>query len=91
MIQEKIIVWDVMNSIQPADALYGIRILVVDDRLEARRFLAEWLTEIGSWVRSAASVCEALEEIRKSKPDIIISDIGVPEHYCLIRSSGSRP
>lgn len=68
--------------------LSGIRILVVDDERDTRELLQRVLLERGANVVSAGSMREALVEFRRFKPQILVSDIGMPEHdgYELIRS-----
>jgi len=58
-----------------------IRVLVVDDESLARRNLTVLLRgdpDIGS-VAECASGLEAVEEIRKSKPDLVFLDVQMPE------------
>jgi len=59
-------------------ALTGVRILVVDDELEARRLVATILNLHGAQTRLAASVAEAWEQLEEWKPDVLVSDIGMP-------------
>ncbi|MGL5077915.1 MAG: response regulator, partial [Waterburya sp.] len=59
--------------------LNGIRILVVDDEPDSRDFIALVLELSGASVISIASGIEALTVIKQSIPDLIISDIGMPE------------
>ena len=66
----------IMNS---ARSLGGIHIALVDDdpdNLELLRFL---LSEEGAKVRAFNSPEKALESIAKSPPDLLVSDIGMPE------------
>ncbi|GAC1449201.1 MAG: hypothetical protein NVSMB70_18460 [Chamaesiphon sp.] len=50
------------------------------------------LQECGATVRAAASAQEALETIEQWKPDVLVSDIGMPEEdgYALIRQVRKR-
>ncbi|MEA5571767.1 ATP-binding protein [Calothrix sp. UHCC 0171] len=59
--------------------LQGINILVVDDDNDSRHFLAFVLVEEGANVIQAKSALEALEILVNFVPDILISDIGMPE------------
>jgi PAS domain S-box-containing protein len=68
-------------------ALEGLRILVVDDEHDARTLVMGILEAHGAEVVTASSVAEALREVSESAPDVIVSDIGMPEEdgYSLIR------
>jgi CheY-like chemotaxis protein len=60
--------------------LFGIRILVIDDQ-DDFRFLVVCLLEMnGAIVRWCESADQALETFVKWKPDVIVSDIMMPEH-----------
>ncbi|HAX80177.1 MAG TPA: hypothetical protein DCY88_31155 [Cyanobacteria bacterium UBA11372] len=68
-------------------SLTGVRILVVDDETDIRDFLEFALNESGAIVETAASAREALAMFNQFKPDILISDIGMPgeDGYSLIQ------
>jgi len=59
--------------------LEGIRVLVVDDDSDAREMLNTVLTQCEAEVTTAASTREALEEIARQRPDVLVSDIGMPD------------
>ncbi|HET9024517.1 MAG TPA: ATP-binding protein, partial [Burkholderiaceae bacterium] len=59
-------------------ALSEARILVVDDEADARELLARILRERQATVLLAASADEALAVVRDERPDLIVSDIGMP-------------
>jgi signal transduction histidine kinase/DNA-binding response OmpR family regulator len=67
--------------------LDGLKIMVVDDEEDARSLLVEVLSERGARVTSAESVAHALAQFALFAPDILVSDIGMPEAdgYSLIR------
>jgi PAS domain S-box-containing protein len=67
--------------------LVGRRILVVDDEADARDLLAEILGQAGADVMVVGSADEALETLRRWRPDVLVSDIGMPgdDGYMLIR------
>lgn len=67
--------------------LAGLRVLVVDDETDTRNFLSFMFEEYGAIATAVASVDEALKILEKSKPDVLISDIGMSEQdgYTLIR------
>jgi CheY-like chemotaxis protein len=59
--------------------LSGVRVLVVDDQPDARELLKRVLSECDAQVLTAGSAGEALEVITKEKPDVLVTDIGMPE------------
>ena len=59
--------------------LAGLRILVVDDEPDSLEFVAFVLEEAGAEVISVSSAAEALLSIAQSVPDLLVSDIGMPE------------
>ena len=66
--------------------LHGLRIIVVDDELDARELLRSLLTTYGAEVIICSSAGEAFEAVRREKPDLLVSDIGMPNEdgYSLI-------
>jgi CheY-like chemotaxis protein len=68
-------------------SLAGIRVLVVDDDRDAREMLEVALTQFGAKVRVAASSDEAFHEVTRECPDVLVSDIEMPDvtGYDLIR------
>ncbi|HEV7746676.1 MAG TPA: response regulator [Pyrinomonadaceae bacterium] len=67
--------------------LEGVRILVVDDEADSRELVAAILTRCGAQVRSCESAEEALKLFKVWKPDVLVSDIGMPKEdgYSLIQ------
>ncbi|WNG44919.1 PAS domain-containing protein [Archangium minus] len=59
-------------------ALVERRILVVDDEDDNREVLKVMLEEYGAHVTTAASAAEALRAVRELRPELLISDIGMP-------------
>jgi CheY-like chemotaxis protein len=74
-------------------SLDGLRVLVVDDQTDTLELIAFILSEYGADVRTAASASEAFDAIAQSVPDILISDIGMPEEdgYSLLARVRSLP
>ncbi len=60
-------------------ALQGLRVLVVDDEADTRDMLRAVLEHCGAEVITAGSAAEALEAIAHLRPDVLISDLGMPE------------
>ncbi len=69
-------------------SLVGIRVLVVDDEPDARSLVKRVLEDCGASVVVAPSAREGLELLEREKPDILVSDIGLPDEdgYSLIRA-----
>ncbi|MGI9165220.1 MAG: ATP-binding response regulator [Pyrinomonadaceae bacterium] len=67
--------------------LDGLHVLVVDDEHDARRLLNTVLTQSGAKVTAVATVADALEKLQLIKPDLLVSDIEMPNEdgYSLIR------
>ena len=59
--------------------LTGLKILVVDDEPDACRLLQYVLGECHADVVTASSAAEAVPLVETARPDILISDIGMPE------------
>jgi PAS domain S-box-containing protein len=59
--------------------LAGLRLLVVDDKFDTLSFLQMALTRQGAQVEAASSTAEALKLLAQKLPDVLISDIAMPE------------
>jgi two-component system CheB/CheR fusion protein len=68
--------------------LEGLRILLVDDSANNRNVISQILISFGAEINVVNSAKKALEIFSQFKPDIIISDIEMPETdgYSLIKS-----
>jgi PAS domain S-box-containing protein len=68
-------------------SLAGAKVLVVDDEADAREMVRRVLIAAGAEVAVAASSREALATLEQFKPDVLVSDIGLPgeDGYELIR------
>jgi CheY-like chemotaxis protein len=73
--------------VAPPQLLRGVEVLVVDDEPDARELITAVLTNSGAEVRCASSVDEAISMLRERRPDVLLSDIGLPSEdgYALIR------
>ncbi|MDZ8089590.1 MAG: PAS domain S-box protein [Nostoc sp. DedQUE12b] len=58
--------------------LAGVQILLVDDQADVREFFSFALEQYGATVTAVESADEALQTLVQSKPDILLSDIGMP-------------
>jgi CheY-like chemotaxis protein len=67
------------ESSQRAAAASGMRILVVDDNVDALDMLVEALNMLGHEAYPAADVQSALTAAREKRPDVALLDIGLPD------------
>ena len=76
------------GTLETTLTLTGVRILVVDDDPDARDMLRIALQQYGAIVRVAASAQEALAAVHAENPDVLVSDIEMPDTngYELVRS-----
>lgn len=77
---------------QPS-SLAGLRVLVVDDEIDARTLLSAMLERCGAQVVAVSSAREGLESVESWKPDVLIADIGMPveDGYGLIKKVRALP
>ena len=59
--------------------LSGLTVLAVDDEADARELIRRLLQDCGARVLVAASVAEALAVFERHRPDLVVSDIGMPD------------
>ena len=71
----------------PVPRLDGLRVLIVDDELEACEPLGVLLEERGAKVTMVASVPDARAALDNWEPDVLVSDIRMPgeDGYALVR------
>ncbi|HEY0169484.1 MAG TPA: PAS domain S-box protein [Pyrinomonadaceae bacterium] len=84
---------ETLPAFECPDRLDGLRVLVVDDEPDTREMLRAGLVHCGAEVSVAGSAEEALSEMGNSPPDVLISDIGMPDEdgYALIRKVRGLP
>jgi PAS domain S-box-containing protein len=61
------------------DSLQGIRVLIIDDQHDDRELLTMMLRQQGAEIRSASNAAEALRILQSWHPDVLVSDIAMPE------------
>jgi CheY-like chemotaxis protein len=59
--------------------LSGLKVLFVDDEPDARALVKRLLEECGAEVTTASSALQALDLLAGFKPELVISDIGMPD------------
>ena len=67
------------GELQCPPELAGLRVLVVDDEADTRELLAAVLNSCGARVTLAASAAEAFRHVERARPDVLVTDIGMPE------------
>ena len=83
------------RDLKPADGqrLSGISVLVVEDDGDTRSLIQTMLELQGAEVVSTSSAAEALDALALQVPDVLISDIAMPEQdgYALLREIRDLP
>ncbi len=74
------------KELHHSSTLQGLHVLVVDDEADARKLLSTVLDRFGGKTTTVASAREAMAAIEDLKPDVLVSDIGMPgeDGYALI-------
>jgi PAS domain S-box-containing protein len=72
--------------------LDGLRVLVVDDEPDSNEAVRMLFSSRGAEVRVAASAAQALDILGRWKPEILVSDVGMPDEdgYSLIAKVRAR-
>ena len=80
------------GAVERRPELAGLSVLVVDDDDDARELLRTILEMSDVRVTVASSAAEALERFSAAPPDVLVSDIGMPEEdgYALIEKIRRR-
>ena len=75
------------------EQLNGVHILIVEDDPDSRQVLALLLQKLGALVEAVASAREAFDRMNHRRPDVVVSDIGMPEEdgYAFIRRLRQQP
>ncbi len=76
-----------VNALTEEITLDDVRVLIVDDEAETRDLLKIMLASHGAEVMTSASAAEALPQMDAWKPDVLVSDIGMPvlDGYAFIK------
>ena len=75
-----------ISNVEHRRYIRGARVLVVDDEADSRDLMQRLLEECGAIVTAAISAEDALRQLAASRPDVLISDIGMPgeDGYTLV-------
>ncbi len=81
------------ETVKPNEPPKGIHVLLVEDNDDSREMLAVLFTQFDLQITAVASVAKALAVLENARPDILISDIGMPDQdgYDLIRQIRQLP
>jgi PAS domain S-box-containing protein len=73
--------------------LAGLRVLAVDDNADIRDLIEFVLQQAGAEVRVISSAAEVLQQLQEFSPEVLISDVGMPDldGYMLLRQIRSLP
>ena len=94
---EEIVSQPAISGFEPREkqppSLKGLRVLVVDDEVDARTLLTAMLERCGAQVVAVSSSREGLDSIESWMPDVLIADIGMPveDGYALIKKVRALP
>jgi CheY-like chemotaxis protein len=82
-----------MEDVCQDRVLAGLKVLVVDDEPDARQLLHRFLADCKAQVAVACPAAEAQTVLGQFQPDVIVSDIGMPEQdgYDLIHWVRDNP
>ena len=89
--------WERERAVSPVERkqrpLGSVKVLLVEDQWDTRDLMTEILKSAGCDVRATGSVAAALEALREFRPDVLVSDIGMPgeDGYALMRRLRSAP
>ncbi|HVY48383.1 MAG TPA: ATP-binding protein, partial [Minicystis sp.] len=77
----------------PRTQLEGLSVLVVEDDADARQLIEAVLVDCGANVLLASNVPEAMAALESGRPDVLLSDIGMPGEngYDLMRRVRELP
>jgi signal transduction histidine kinase len=76
------------TPIDELDQLNGLHVLIVEDDADSRNVLALLLQRLGALVEAVPSAKDAYDRLRQRTPDVLVSDIGMPDEdgYAMIRT-----
>ena len=63
----------------PSHILRHVTIVIVEDHPDTQTFLSDFLTRQGARVIAAGNATKGLEAIQQYHPDVVLSDIGLPD------------
>lgn len=67
------------DNVSQKATLAGLKVLIVDDHEDGREVLAEMLSMCDAKVKTAGSAAEALTLVGDWRPEVVVSDISMPD------------
>jgi CheY-like chemotaxis protein len=58
----------------------GLAVLIADDNLDAREIFTRFLSQAGALVSAVSSADEATRQLEHLRPDVVITDLWMPDH-----------
>jgi signal transduction histidine kinase len=82
-----------LADVRASNRLAGLHLLIVDDDEDALYVLGTTLRQHGAEITSASSVGAAIDAIGRRAPDVLVSDIAMPDRdgYDLVRTLRASP
>jgi signal transduction histidine kinase/ActR/RegA family two-component response regulator len=79
-------------SLPALGRLDHLQVLLVEDNADGREMMSMMIEQAGAKVTGVATVREAFEALESLQPDVLVSDIGLPDEdgYALIRRLRAR-
>ncbi len=76
-----------LETARESRTLAGVKVLVVDDEHDAVELISAALSEAGASVEVARSAAAGFESVKRGRPDVLVSDIGMPDQdgYAFMR------
>ena len=74
-------------ALEELEHLNGLHVLIVEDDADSRNVLALLLQRLGALVEAVGSARDAYDRLKLRRPDVLVSDIGMPDEdgYSMIR------
>jgi CheY-like chemotaxis protein len=75
------------TELEALEQLNGLHVLIVEDDADSRNVLALLLQRLGALVEAVGSAKDAYDRLKLRKPDVLVSDIGMPDEdgYTMMR------
>jgi CheY-like chemotaxis protein len=80
-------------QVAPRHDFAGLKLLVVEDHEDSRELFVAIFEDLGATVLAAGTAEQALQLLKEHRPDLVISDIGLPQDdgHTLLRNIRRLP